>query len=68
MGKNIVWAALPLNCDHVAQWLLTSDIEWMTKIWELPESHMISQFPLADINRDDCVKISSHINENMDLR
>ncbi len=46
------------NCDHIANCLCTC--EWTMKVWELPESKIIPQFPIGGINKHDLLEIKSH--------
>jgi hypothetical protein len=69
IGKRISYGLLSFNCDHIANYLFTAQIEWTTKVWELPESHAVPQFPMGDIHEDHLLEIESHIisHENIKL-
>ncbi len=67
-GRRISYGLLTFNCDHIAQWLFTSDIMWTTKVWEVPESHLVPQFPLAEMNKDNLLAIEDHIKRHDNIK
>ena len=60
-GKKLSYALLSFNCDHLANYLISGQIEWTTKVWEIQEHHIVPPFPLGDINKEDLLNLEENI-------
>lgn len=68
IGKKVSYGVLSFNCDHVANFLLTSRIEWTNYLWEVPENTAIPAFPLGDIQKNDLLEIEAHISRHENIK
>ena len=62
-GRRQAYNHSTLNCDHVANFLVAGRVEWTTKQWEIPETAIFPQFPLAEISKEDLITLEEDLNK-----